>query len=125
MWGELSMIDKASAFAELQRIFSDVVSYDSDDPLAPIDPMTYRTPEGDSCLHLACVRGDLHAVKLLVSLGLDVNSAGDLGNTSLHCASRRGNRELADFLIANGADVGRENEFGAAAGAGSGGSSSK
>jgi ankyrin repeat protein len=59
------------------------------------------------------VRGDLHAVKLLVTLGLDVNGIGDLGNTPLHYAKRHGNQEIVDLLVECGADVYRENELGA------------
>ena len=106
------MVDKVRAVAELQEIFSDVVNYDAEDPMEPIDPISYRTPEGDSCLHLACVRGDFHAVELLIALGLDVNGIGDLGNTPLHYAKRQGNERVVDLLIKRGADVNRENELG-------------
>jgi len=94
---------------ELQQAFSDVMNYDSDDPLAPIDPLTYRAPDGDTCLHVAAHRGNLRAVQLLVRAGLDVSGRGDMGYTPLHCA---GTPEVIEFLLQNGADPKIKNEFG-------------
>ena len=95
--------------AELASAFSDVINYGGDDPLAPIDPLAYRSPEGDSCLHIAAIRGDLRAVQLLVAAGLDVNERGDMGYTTLHYARTP---EVVEFLLQNGADPGIKNEFG-------------
>jgi ankyrin repeat protein len=97
---------------ELASAFSDVINYDAEDPLAPIDPLTYRSPDGDSCLHIAAIRGNrgnLRAVQLLVSAGLDVNERGDMGYTPLHYARTP---EVVAFLLQNGADPGIKNEFG-------------
>jgi hypothetical protein len=55
-------MNKVSISKELQEIFSDLIDYESDDPLKGIDPITYRTPEGDSCLHIAAIRGDLESM---------------------------------------------------------------
>lgn len=111
---QLPMIDRDHAIAEIQARLSDVLNYDTEDPMTPIDPISYRTPEGDSCLHLACVRGDIKAAEILIGLGLDVNSAGDLGNTPLHYAKTYGYSELADLLVRHGADATCVNELGTA-----------
>ncbi len=47
----------------------------------------------------------LEAVKLCVSLGLDVNAATDKGETALHGAAHRGADTIAKYLIDNGANV--------------------
>jgi len=102
----------ASEIAELSRAFGDLINYDSDDPTAPIDPLTYRSPEGDTCLHVAALRGDLRAIELLLKAGLDVNQHGDMGNTPLHYAKAP---NVVAFLISRGASPDLLNEFGAMA----------
>lgn len=96
----------------LQHFFMDVINYSSDDPLKPIDPITYKSPEGDNCLHIAAIRGDLRAVKLLVELGLNINGRGDMGNTPLHYARKSGQYNAVKFLISKGARPDLTNEFG-------------
>ncbi len=54
----------------------------------------------------------LEAVKLCVSLGLDVNAATDKGETALHGAAHRGSDLIAKYLIDNGANVKARNKRG-------------
>lgn len=96
----------------LEAAFSDVVNYGSEDLLAPIDPLTYKTPEGDSCLHIAAGRGDFRAVSLLLDCGFDVNLRGDLGNTPLHYACMGAHDDVAGLLISRGASSALTNELG-------------
>ena len=96
----------------LSAFFSDMINYDADDPLEPINPLTYRTPEGDSCLHIAAIRGDFRAVKLLIEAGLDVNFIGDMGYTPLHYASKGNHQTIVDFMLSKGAQSNITNEFG-------------
>lgn len=96
----------------LDNAFSDLVNYDAADPLQPVDPISYLTPEGDSCLHIAAGRGDLQAVKLLVDAGINVNLRGDLGNTPLHYAHKSAHTEVVEFLIIRGALPHLVNELG-------------
>ena len=98
-----------SELAELQVAFADVLNYESDDPCAPIDPLTYRAPHSDNCLHIAAHRGNLRAIELLVKAGLDINQQGDMGYTPLHRASTP---EVIAFLLAHGASQSIKNEFG-------------
>jgi hypothetical protein len=65
-----------SELAELDAAFTYVTNYDSDDPTEKIDPLTYRAPDGDTCLHIAAHRGNLRAVELLIKAGLDINYRG-------------------------------------------------
>ena len=97
---------------ELQDKFSDLLNDDAEDPFEPIDPLTYHSPEGDSCLHLAAIRGDCRAVELLLDAGLDINEAGDVGNTALHYALKYQHDDVADLLIKRGAGTDIKNEFG-------------
>lgn len=101
---------------KLKNIFSDLVNYEADDPLSPIDFFSYKTPEGDSCLHIAAMRGDCNAIELLLDGGLDIDSAGDMGNTALHYASAGRHREAFDLLISRGANQLVSNEFGKSSG---------
>ncbi len=54
----------------------------------------------------------LEAVKLCVSLGLDVNAATDKGETALHGAAHRGSDLIAKYLIDHGANVKARNKRG-------------
>ena len=103
MLSEAESIDLASVFAY-------VTNYGADDVLSPVDPLTYRAPDGDTCLHIAARMGNLRAVELLVREGLDVNAEGDMENTPLHYASTP---EVVHFLLAHGANPKAQNRFGA------------
>ena len=101
---------------ELRTFFSDLINYEADDPLAPIDPFSYMTPEGDSCLHIAAMRGNCMAIELLLAGGIEIDSIGDMGSTALHYASAAGHREAFDFLVSKGANLTIKNEFGKVSG---------
>ena len=97
---------------ELQARFSDLLNYDSDDISSPIDPLTWRSPEGDACLHYAAMRGDDHAIRLLIELGVDPNLRGDMNRTALHYARSNGHVTTANTLVECGADDSILDEFG-------------
>ena len=59
----MAAVLSASELFELSVAFADLSNYESDDPTAPIDPLTYSTSDNDNCLHMAALRGDLRAVK--------------------------------------------------------------
>jgi uncharacterized protein len=103
---------REQAIRELKAIFADQLNYSADDPTEPIDPISYRTPEGDSCLHIAAFRGDTRAISLLLDLGLDVNMKGDMGYTPLHYAKKKGHKEAYRLLVNRGARADIPNEFG-------------
>jgi ankyrin repeat protein len=103
----------ASELKELRAAFSDVDNYDeSEDPLAPIDPLTYRAPDDDSCLHIAIWRGDLRSVELLIKAGLDVNAIGDMSETPLHVAITQQSLPIIERLLRAGAKSDIRSEFG-------------
>jgi ankyrin repeat protein len=96
----------------LKSAFSDLLNYAADDLDQPIDPLTYLTPEGDTCLHIAAARGDLRAIRLLIACGLDPNAKGDMGATPLHSAHLSRQSEAAKLLTSLGADENLKDEFG-------------
>ena len=98
-----------SELNELQLEFKDVVNSDCNDISDPIDPLSYVSPDGDTCLHIAAHRGNLRAVQLLMKAGLSLDRQGDMGYTALHYASTP---EVFEFLLANGASTTIANEFG-------------
>ncbi len=97
---------------ELQLRFADLLNYDAEDITSAIDPLTWRSPEGDSCLHYAAMRGDEDSIRILVKLGVDVNLTGDMGQTALHYAKTFGHTDAARALTELGADQSIRNEFG-------------
>lgn len=96
---------------ELEGLFHEyyLINYEHDDPCAPVDPLTYVAPDGDTGLHIASRRGDLRAVELLIKAGLELNRQGDMGYTPLHSASTP---EIVALLLSKGARVDVINEFG-------------
>jgi ankyrin repeat protein len=54
----------------------------------------------------------LEAVKLCVSLGLDVNAATDKGETAMHGAARRGANTIIQYLADNGGKINASNKQG-------------
>ena len=103
------------ALRELRKIFSDLLNHSAKDPLQGIHPLEWRSPEGDSCLHYAAMRGDDLATKLLLELGADPNQQGDLGMTAMHYASAKGHTSVVDALLEAGADPTILDEFGRSA----------
>lgn len=59
-------------------------------------------------LQRACKKGDLAAVKLLISRGADANESDYGGFTCLHEASLAGHADIVKFLLESGADVNRQ-----------------
>ena len=111
MWHTMQRLNE-NDMQELQQAFSDLLNYDSDDPTEPIDPLNYRDSGGDSCIHIAALRGNSHAVELLLKAGINVDDIGEMGCTALHHASRKGYEDIIRLLLDNGASTDIENDFG-------------
>ena len=54
---------------------------------------------GNTIFHIACKKGNLEMIKLLIEKGIDLNTQNDSGNTSLHYACNKGNLEIVKLLI--------------------------
>lgn len=59
--------------------------------------------DGDTPLHLACTRGDLKGVRLLLKFRATTTSRNAVGRTPLHCAVEAGHSTVVRYLIRNGA----------------------
>jgi hypothetical protein len=94
-----------------KAFFADVINYAADDPLSPIDPLTYVTPEGDTCLHLAAIRGSVEMVAWLLDHGLEIDAQGDMGCTALYYARLFDHRDVYRLLVERGADTAIRSEF--------------
>ncbi|KAL3861816.1 hypothetical protein ACJMK2_007833, partial [Sinanodonta woodiana] len=65
----------------------------------------YRSENGRSLLHIACLHAKLHMVKLLQSqYPLLVNQCDSRGRSVCHYAASGGNVEILNFLVHKGAD---------------------
>ena len=98
--------------SRIQSLYSDLLNYSSKEVFQRIDPLSYETPEGDTLLHIAAMRGDVETMALLLKAGMDLNATGDMGNTPLHYACDQPNKEAVRMLIENGARTDIRNEFG-------------
>ena len=59
--------------------------------------------DGETPLHRAATRGQLEAVKFLISKGANINIGREKdGKTALDLAESRGHEEIAEFLKNNG-----------------------
>lgn len=67
---------------------------------------------GNTPMHVACVRGNISEVELLLQGGANIDAAGELGNTPLHEAIGQSHMELISYLINLGARTDIPNEFG-------------
>ena len=70
-----------------------------------------RNAWGRNALHIAASKGNLEAIKCLLSLEIKVDSRVDydgwtgFGTTSLHEASRKGHYEVVEYLVSRGSDI--------------------
>ena len=62
-------------------------------------------PDLKTILHVACERGKLRFVRLLVEKGADVNATTSDYMTPLHYACKSGSLEVVSYLISKGADT--------------------
>lgn len=91
-----------SDMLSLKTFFSDITLYDSDDNDVEIDPLTYISPEGDTCLHIAVIRKDFDIVKLLLDANLDVNAKDYMGCTPMYFAEAKGLKKIKNLLAQYG-----------------------
>ncbi|KAI9861440.1 MAG: Ankyrin-2 [Trichoglossum hirsutum] len=71
-------------------------------PLEPPSPRVKRTISG---AQKACPQGDIEAIKLLLSLGADVNAPDVDGETALHRAAHEWNIDMIQILLDAGANL--------------------
>ncbi|KAF5370154.1 hypothetical protein D9758_001427 [Tetrapyrgos nigripes] len=59
----------------------------------------------DNILHSAACNGNLQCVKVMISVGADVNAKGWSGGFALQAAAANGHLEIVRYLVEKGADV--------------------
>lgn len=69
-----------------------------------------ETEEGDTALILACRRGNVDLIDLLLEFGADVNHRNKKGSCPLIAAAMKGFRDICLKLLDKGADVNAETE---------------
>ncbi len=65
--------------------------------------VTKKWPDGTTLLIYAARKGQLKAVKYLISAGADVNASNNDGETALSVAEDEGHDDVVDLLKQNGA----------------------
>lgn len=71
-----------------------------------------RAMDGDTLLHRAIVRNDIHSVEVLLKNGAEIDAIGDMGNTALHYAVDCTNSQMVPLVLSFGASCNIRNEFG-------------
>ncbi|XP_063040219.1 tonsoku-like protein [Engraulis encrasicolus] len=94
---------------------SDIQLSDSDEDPEEYDKMlsgrkkpgrwNRRNEKGETCLHRACIDGNLRQVKLLLEQGHPVNPRDYCGWTPLHEAANHGHQEVVGMLLERGANI--------------------
>ena len=67
---------------------------------------------GNYPINLACVRGNVEEVMLLLTEGADINQRGEYGSTPLCDAVGAGHTHIVRLLVARGANVHLKDEMG-------------
>jgi len=75
------------------------------DVISGIGNIDIRDLDGNTPLIRACFLGNLPVVKLLHSLGADINTSNDIGYTALHFATQERLTHIVKWLLDAGAKV--------------------
>jgi BRCA1-associated RING domain protein 1 len=65
----------------------------------------WRNGKGETCLHMACIKGHSEDVKRLLGEGADPNTKDNAGWTPLHEACNHGYKDIVEMLVDAGAVV--------------------
>ncbi len=76
-----------------------------------MDGFEYKNKYGNTPLIIAAERGNIRAVRILLSLGADVNALNNTSDSALSYACLRGHADVAKMLIKHGADINNRNRY--------------
>ncbi len=88
------------------------------DRLFPAEPgeakvhLDSRSCDGDTPLHVFIWAGETENALFLIENGIDIDAAGDMGETALHAALHKKNRAVLQALVDAGARTDIVSEFG-------------
>ena len=72
---------------------------------ADFSDVNVSSTDGDNALHRVVRWKDGQAAEALIAAGINVNKAGDLGDTPRHVACMIGDLEMVKLLVENGANL--------------------
>lgn len=67
---------------------------------------------GENVFHFLCVEGYVESVKIMIEMGVDVNSPNAYGETPLAICSFIEQKEIVEILLKAGADPNLKNKYG-------------
>ena len=94
----------------LDDVLEDMREFMSSGDEGPLTVAT-RLYDGDLPLHVAAIRSDEKAVRVLLDHGADACSKGERNSTPLHYAASRNNKAIIEMLLAAGASPFVNDEF--------------
>lgn len=102
---------KRISFCPKTLLFSAITERAYDEAKALLEEqeldVNFKTPSGQSLLHIAAANADLRCVQLLLQYGANVNIKDTDGWGPLHAAVTKGNWKCAILLIEAGAEFGK------------------
>ena len=102
---------KRISFCPITLLFSAITERAYDEAKALLEEqeldVNFKTPSGQSLLHIAAANADLRCVQLLLQYGANVNIKDTDGWGPLHAAVTKGNWKCAILLIEAGAEFGK------------------
>lgn len=69
-------------------------------------------PEMDTALHVACDKGWVPGIELLLASGANPHAVNRAGFTPLHCAAASGQRKPVEIMLAHGAELNARSNIG-------------
>lgn len=100
-------MDAKSKLKELLKKYQQQVQFEDLELISP-DQLGI---DQDSPFHMACFRGDIDDVNIMIAAGADLNLYGDIGDTPLHYAVRKEREAVVEALLAAGAVPDLKNDY--------------
>ncbi|MCK9619035.1 MAG: ankyrin repeat domain-containing protein [Methylobacter sp.] len=101
-------MDAKSKLKELLKKYQQQVQFEDLELISP----NQLGIDQDSPFHMACFRGDIDDVNIMIAAGADLNLYGDIGDTPLHYAVRMQREVVVEALLAAGAVPDLKNDYG-------------
>lgn len=100
-------MDAKSKLKELLKKYQQQVQFEDLELISP----NQLGIDQDSPFHMACFRGDIDDVNIMIAAGADLNLYGDIGDTPLHYAVRMEREVVVEALLVAGAAPDMKNDY--------------